>query len=123
MLKLALITFVFVVTALLFISPQTVRADCSPALAKPTLSAAKGPASGSVKLNWNQVSGASRYALVYGLTPGNYMFGALSVDGGVDTNFTVMMLQPGTAYNFQIWAFCNDSEAPSMSNETIMKAP
>lgn len=55
---------------------------------------------GKVKLSWIKANGADHYSLVYGLSSGNYIYGA--PDTGETDNFTVSDLDPGKAYCFAI---------------------
>jgi hypothetical protein len=112
--------FLFSFSFLLNATPA--QADCSPMVPAPNLMAMKGN-KGEVMLKWNQVTNASRYALVYGYMPMNYQFGSLSIDGGMQTNYTVTMLEPGKTYYFQIWAFCSDDQPATPSNEVKFVSP
>lgn len=106
---------------LLFYTPTPAYAACV-ATAPGNLTAA-GSGSSQVMLSWSPATNVSRYALVYGLSSGNYQFGALSVDGGSQTNYTVTHLTPGVRYYFQIWSFCEDSGPATPSNEVSIVAP
>lgn len=52
-----------------------------------------------------------------------YMFGALSIDGGMQTNYMVTMLSPGTTYHFRVWAFCDNAGPAASSSEVSIAAP
>lgn len=118
----ALFLSLFLLTGFLAL-PTPVHAACSPLMTKPMLSATKGPMKGTTHLSWNMVPEAQRYALVFGYANMPWMFGALSIDGGTQTNYTVTMLEPGKSYQYQVWAFCTNDEAPSMSNTVVHTAP
>lgn len=106
----------------IFIVVNSPKASAQCVADKPILTAKTGT-KGDIMLNWNQVANGNRYALVYGFSSNNYMFGALSIDGGTNTNYTVTMLNPSTKYFFQIWAFCSDDGPATPSNEVSITAP
>ncbi len=114
------ITLLFLLTVA--VSPA--YADCSPALSgPPALSASKDTMKGMVHLRWNPITNASRYALVYGYTGMPFMFGSLNINGGPQPHYMVSQLESGKSYNFQVWAFCRDEEAPTMSNVVTQVSP
>ncbi len=121
--KLTALLFSFVLLSGFLFFPTQAHAACSPTLANPMLSATKGTMKGTANLSWNMIPNANRYALVYGYANMPWMFGALYIDGGTQTNYMVTMLEPGKTYQYQVWAFCNNDEAPSMSNTVNLMTP
>lgn len=115
--------------ALMFMLAGSVVIDSTPAKAQTiagvpgNLNAKAGLNKGEVVLNWTAGANTNRYALVYGLSSGNYLFGSLNIDGGTNTTYTVTNLNPGTRYFFQVWAF-NTNEGPATpSQEVFLVAP
>ena len=114
------ITFLFLLT----VSVSPAYADCSPALSgPPALSFTKDTMKGSVHLRWNPITNASKYALVYGFSGMPFMFGSLNLHGNNQSHYIVSHLESGKSYNFQVWAFCRDEEAPTMSNVVTQISP
>ena len=55
---------------------------------------------GEVRLNWLKAARANKYTVAFGVSPGNYIYGANDI---ADTdNFTVRFLTPGTRYYFAV---------------------
>jgi len=59
----------------------------------PTITSATAVGSNSVKLVWTKVAGAGDYAIFYGLTSGNYIYGVTST--GDTDNYTINGLTSG----------------------------
>lgn len=67
-------------------------------------SAVTGNTSGTVNLSWiDKYNVANKYDIMYGTTPGVYLYGAwgLAETPGINT-FTVGLLQPGVTYYFAL---------------------
>lgn len=79
----------------------------------PTLLSATKTGS-KANLSWTSVSGITNYALSYGLSSGNYIYGVSNT--GNTTSFTVSDLDPGKDYCFAIRAV-NDCMPGGLSNE------
>src|SRR5437762_601929 len=121
--KVVLVILSFIFLSLLgTFSPKVAFAACTAGMPG-NLMVKAGTMPGTAMLNWNPATSANRYALVYGLMPNSYMFGALAIDGGMQTNYTVTMLNPGTKYYFQVWAFCDDAGPATPSSEVSLIAP
>jgi len=65
-----------------------------------TLNAIPGTSNGTVLLTWNNPSIVNNYNVVYGESPGQYVYGATNV--GRRSNFTVKDLTPGKTYYFAL---------------------
>jgi hypothetical protein len=65
-------------------------------------------------LSWSAVSPVTHYAISYGLSSGNYIYGVSNT--GNTTSFTVSELDPGSNYCFAVRAV-NDCAPSSLSNE------
>jgi len=79
----------------------------------PTLTASR-TSSTTAELSWNSVKDASHYAISYGLTPGNYIYGVANT--GKTTSFSVGGLDPNSSYYFVVTAI-NDCMPGERSNE------
>ncbi len=66
--------------------------------------AATGATSGTVKLTWTADTTANKYDIVYGLMPGQYLWGAqgMSFTPIAMNSFTVRYLQSGVRYYFAL---------------------
>ena len=85
----------------------------------PNAVALSGSASSDrVFLNWNAVINSTHYMVRYGLTSGQYIYGAPDI-GNVQTT-TVQSLAPGTDYYFQV-AGVNDCAGGAWSNELHLR--
>lgn len=71
-------------------------------------------------LSWGAVSGAGRYEILWGDTPGSY-FG--SQDRGLNLTFDTAAFTPGTTRNFIVRAFDSASAQIAQSNELIVAFP
>lgn len=80
----------------------------------PTLTSLSPAGTGQMTLSWTAVSGVTNYALSYGLTPGNYLYGVTNT--GNTTSFTVGELDPGKNYCFAVLGV-NDCASGPLSNE------
>lgn len=69
----------------------------------------------TAKLTWTAVTPVSYYSIVYGTTPGNYIYGASNV--GNVTTYTVGSLNPNTTYYFSVRAV-NDCTPSDPSGNT-----
>src|SRR3989344_4026820 len=89
-------------SALALLSPPKASAQCGgPYPPKPQMVWAKsGPGGGEVTLYWNEVPYANRYALAYGMSSGNYTYGADNIGGTQSRNYTVKGLNPAGRYAF-----------------------
>lgn len=72
----------------------------------------------SVNLSWTAVSPVNHYMIRYGLSSGDYIFGAADV--GNVTNFTVNLLSGNTTYYFQV-AGVNGCMPGPWSNEALAR--
>lgn len=63
-----------------------------------------GSKSGSVDLKWTNDTSANQFDVVYGIQPGQYMWGVqnIPVSANMNTMFTVSALQPGVRYYFAL---------------------
>lgn len=60
----------------------------------------KATGAGEVRLNWLKAERANKYTVGFGLSAGNYVYGATNI---ADTNnYTVSHLNPGTRYYFVV---------------------
>lgn len=60
----------------------------------------KATGAGEVRLNWLKAERANKYTVGFGLSAGNYIYGATNI---ADTNnYTVSHLNPGTRYYFAV---------------------
>jgi len=59
----------------------------------------------TAKLTWSPVTPVSYYSIVYGTTPGNFIYGVANV--GNTTSFTIGSLNPDTTYYFAVNAVNN----------------
>ncbi|HCS78493.1 TPA: hypothetical protein DIV55_01985 [Patescibacteria group bacterium] len=75
---------------------------------------ARTGSSNKVELSWSSVSNVTHYGIVYGLSPGVYIYGAANV--GNTTQFTVTGLASSTRYYFAVFA-ANDCAASGFSTE------
>lgn len=116
-------TLAIFVIGLLLLTVPAAHAACPPTMGSPMLSGKATTTKGVVDLMWNPQMEAKRYALVFGFPNMSAMFGALHVDGGATPMYRVTHLASGVNYNFQVWSFCDDNEAPMMSNWVTIKAP
>lgn len=117
------IVFVFAIAGeMLFLNLPQAQAQCT-AGAPGNLSIRRGPTQGSAILSWTPAANANRYALVFGTAFNNYTFGSLNIDGGVNTNYMVTHLSPGTRYFFRVWAFCDSSGPATASSEVTIAMP
>ncbi len=84
------------------------------ALEAPRIWAQSGPRRGQVTVFWDRVAGANDYSIVYGTAPGQYQYGAISLNDG--TAYTVASLTPGQRYFFALSAQ-NGGDTSGFSNE------
>lgn len=80
----------------------------------PNLTSVSLAGAGQMSLSWAAVLGATHYALSYGPTPGNYLYGVANT--GNITSFTVGGLDPGKNYCFVVRGV-NDCAPGPLSNE------
>lgn len=80
----------------------------------PTLTSVSPAGSGQMNVSWTAVSGVTHYALSYGPTSGNYLYGVANT--GNTTTFTVGELDPGKNYCFAVRGV-NDCAPGPLSNE------
>lgn len=111
--------FGFVILALVSWStfmPKTVSAagECGgPYPPKPAHVWAKpGPGGGQVTLYWDKTNYANRYAVAYGTSSNNYLYGATNIGGSSTTSYTVSGLNGGTNYYFRIAAARDCTSSP-----------
>lgn len=83
-------------------------------LESPTLTSVTPVGGGQMSLAWTPVSPVTHYALVYGPSSGNYLYGVANT--GNVTSFTVGGLDPGENYCFAVRGV-NDCAPGSLSNE------
>jgi hypothetical protein len=98
------VTILTLISLSAFTKPATVLAagECGgPYPPKPAhVWASPGPSAGTVKLSWNEVSYADRYAVAYGTQAGKYLYGADNIGGSGARSYTVGGLTPGVTYHF-----------------------
>ena len=80
--------------------------------------AATATSTSTVNLTWGAVSPVTRYGVVYGLVPGQYLYGADDI--GNTTAFTVSALSANTTYYFAVYGV-NDCARSSYSNEALAR--
>lgn len=119
---LALASFIFFSTIFITAYPKFTKAACTAGMPA-NLMIKPGTKEGTAMLSWSPAMDAHRYSLVYGFASNNYMFGALTIDGGKDTNYMVTHLDPGVKYYFRVWAMCSDDGPATASNEVSVVAP
>lgn len=70
-----------------------------------------GTTPGTVQLNWTDNGSAQKYDIVYGKTPGSYIYGVENVpfNPNMDNEFTIGALQSGTPYYFELVSERNGS--------------
>jgi Fibronectin type III domain len=70
-----------------------------------------GAASGTVQLSWTDNGSAQKYDIVYGSTPGTYLYGVENIpfNPNIANAFTVGALTPGVRYYFELVAEKNGS--------------
>ncbi len=70
-----------------------------------------GSAPGTVQLSWTDNGSAQRYDIVYGKTPGLYIYGVQNVpyNANMDNSFPIGALASGTRYYFELVAERNGS--------------
>lgn len=70
-----------------------------------------GMTPGTVQLNWTDNGSAQKYDIVYGKTPGSYIYGVENVpfNPNMDNEFTIGALQSGTPYYFELVSERNGS--------------
>jgi hypothetical protein len=61
------------------------------------------PRNNQADLSWNSISGVDHYGIVYGVTPGNPIYGAYNIGSG--NSYTVQSLSSNQTYYFQVIAF------------------
>jgi len=78
--------------------------------------------SSQVLLSWNGASGSTHYGIVYGISPGVYIYGAENI--GNVTSYTVSNLSPGRRYYFAVFAVnqCAPSEYSSEVSNVVSSA-
>lgn len=64
--------------------------------------AVSGPGNGQVTLYWDQVPYATSYAISYGTSSGNYVYGVSNLGTDQTRSFTVSSLTPGVQYFFKV---------------------
>ena len=74
-----------------------------------------GPSAGQVTLYWDAVGGSDHYALAYGQTSGNYIYGATDVGSG--TQYTISGLTPGQRYYIVVAGATNNNDSSPFSAE------
>jgi hypothetical protein len=93
------IALLFVLVALS--NPTLASADISTGpIGSFMLKTTPGPNSGQITLSWQSNSNINNYDVLYGPTPGNYLWGAQNI--GNVTSYTVGGLTPGQRYYFVI---------------------
>lgn len=91
---------------------------CSGAPSVPGVFWAKsGPKKGQVTLTWNLSTNVDRYHLVYGLSSGNYQYGARRIGNENSWTYTVGSLESGRRYYFKLSTNCGGTPTPSYSKE------
>ena len=72
----------------------------------------------SILLEWEESSGATNYSILYGESPGNFIYGAANI--GTTKRFVVNSLQPNTLYYFAVFASndCSTSGRLNVSQRT-----
>lgn len=93
-------------SAIALSTPTTVKGTAGP-VGRNMLWAKVGPKSGQVTLNWTRFfPDTEKYHIVYGLMPGNYLYGVLNAVDATpqdnDYSYTVGSLNPGTRYYFAL---------------------
>jgi hypothetical protein len=70
-----------------------------------------GSAAGTVQLNWTDNGSAEKYDIVYGTTPGSYIYGVENVpfNPNMNNSFEIGSLKSGTPYYFELVAEKNGS--------------
>lgn len=103
--------------------PKTAKAECGgPFPPAPVgVRAVSGPNAGEVTLFWNQSPHANRYAVAYGESSKNYLYGADNIGGENATSYTVRFLKPGQKYYFSL-AAARDCSSSSFSQEVSVFA-
>lgn len=93
-------------------------AQCSAAIpgGAPTLSISSVTPSQTI-ISWMAVSPVTHYAIVYGTSPGNYLFGVSNT--GNTNSFTIGSLDPGKNYCFAVRGV-NDCTSGPLSNEVCL---
>jgi len=113
-----LLTSAFTILTLVSLSafkPELIKAsDCGgPYPPMPDKVWAKsGPGPGQVTLSWNEVPFANRYAVAYGTSSGQYMYGADNIGGVEARSYTVSLLNPGQKYYFRLAAARDCTSSP-----------
>ena len=100
--------------------------------------AKSGPGGGEVTLFWQEVAYANRYAVEYGTTSGQYLYGATNIGGTSSRSYTVKSLTPGTKYYFklagardctssplsdEVWAWAGGGSIPSSAKASTFAPP
>lgn len=91
---------------------QDASPDNAPIVASPSVV----DANGQVTINWTAVSPVTTYAMNFGITSGEYLYG--NADMGNVTSYTVGGLTPGAQYYFQVLGVNGCAPGPR-SNEVI----
>lgn len=98
------------------VSPASNCADAAPGNA-PQLKSAVAESTKSITLTWTKANDpVSYYLLVFGLSSGNYIYGAPNIGSRDATSFVVKSLTPGTKYFFAVKAV-NGCMPGALSNE------
>lgn len=82
----------------------------------PSLISLQSTGPNQVTLSWNSIEHATKYAIQYGLSPRNYIYGASNV--GNVLSYTVDHLQAGMTYYFAVQAI-NTCMPSALSNEGV----
>ncbi len=80
-----------------------------------------GPLKGEVTLSWTPATSADSYAVVYGLSSKNYMFGALDL-GSNSRSIIIRSLVPAKRYFFSVWAYCSNGMAAASGEKSGVAA-
>lgn len=98
------------------LSSPVFASECNAPQVPSHVSAVSGPSGGEVTLYWDQSPGANRYAVAYGNSSGEYMYGADHIGEEPSRSYTVSSLTPGATYYFVLSA-ANGSCASGFSQE------
>lgn len=108
-----LFTFLFVIISPKILNAAVYADDCGgPTPSVPAnIRVLSGPGVGQITLHWNEASFANRYAVVYGTSSNNYIYGSTNIGNETSRSYTVKHLVPGTRYYFRMAAAhdCNSS--------------
>lgn len=81
----------------------------------------KAKNAGEVILRWHIARRATHYLIAFGLSAGNYIYGAPNVGNHDSNEYTVSLLVPGKKYYFAVKAI-NDCMPSDFSNEWVGRA-